>query len=363
MLKKLTHTFGYTLLLIGFVFILGIISYQVIGVGIGYSDDIYITFNDFTYTLILKDIPEAIITKNIIHNRHDTYYSLSKNEQAIYDSLYVKSKNILTGNDNDLTLYIGFEDFDLDFSNQTVKEVEENINSALEQINFNKIFYSLRQDYPYYFWYLYSCGYNYNSPRVIAMNNDFSKSYFELKINSIYSDDSGKYLDSDELIMARSAYKNAKQIPENAVEYNIYDKIKYYTNYILNNTAYYHNHDSDSSNKQTWSTFISVFDNIDSTLSICGGYSDAFKLLCDLGDVECYLETGLMNNEYHAWNEIYINDVTYMIDTTNIDEGAIGQGYKLYLNQASGDEYTFYIHGEAVTYRKLSLDEMLIANS
>lgn len=361
-MKKLMHTLGYTLLLIGFVFILGIISYQAIGIGIGYSDDIFITFKNYSHTIILKEIPYLIDTSNLEHNRYDTYYSLSCNEQVVYDYLYAQSKNILTGDDYSLTFNIGIKDLDIDFSNQTIKEVEKNVSAALNKVDFNKVFFSLRQDYPYYCWYLHSFSYHYDAPRIIVDNNGFSKSYFVLKINSAYSDISGKYLDSSELLKARAAYNNAKAIVDSTKEFSTYDKIKYYTDYILNNTAYYTDYNNDTSSKETWCNFISVFDNNDNTLSVCGGYADAFKLLCDLGDIECYQEIGLMNNEYHAWNEVYIDDIAYMIDTTNIDDGSIGQGYKLYLKEVSGNEYTFYIYGEAVNYQKLSLEEMIAAS-
>ena len=50
--------------------------------------------------------------------------------------------------------------------------------------------------------------------------------------------------------------------------------------------------------------------------ALCGGYSEAFALLCDKAGIECIEESGMVKNEGHAWNMVKYGGRWYMCDVT-----------------------------------------------
>src|SRR5688572_15769408 len=56
--------------------------------------------------------------------------------------------------------------------------------------------------------------------------------------------------------------------------------------------------------------------------AVCHGYSQLFKVLCDLSGIKCFIVTGYTRNEAifsgegHAWNVIYLNGKWQQIDAT-----------------------------------------------
>ncbi|PWJ70779.1 hypothetical protein B0O40_0628 [Ruminococcaceae bacterium R-25] len=95
---------------------------------------------------------------------------------------------------------------------------------------------------------------------------------------------------------------------------------------------------------------IYVFDGDTSTKVVCEGYSKAFKYLCDLTDfdedITCILVSGNFQsssgtNGGHMWNIVsFGNGMTYMVDVTNCDDGAIGQTDKLFLKKYTANSST-----------------------
>ena len=335
------------------------VSYRYLGKGVTYNgNEIIINIKNFVTTIPLSEVPSLIKTYNVNHKQYDTYYELSSDEQIIYNALLKKSKDVLINDDNDLVLNISLGNLNIGLDdNKTYKETEELIKDSFNKIDFNKVLNSLRADYPYYFWYLYSSTYSYSEPRIIIKGNDISNTYFQMELSSLYADDGE--IDLDKINKARTCYKKAKEIANSVIGDSAEEKIKYFVDYILENTNYYNEYLNDADTDTPWNTFISVFDENPDTLSICGGYADALQLLCDLSEIECYTAMGYMNNDLHAWNEIYLDGQKYLMDATNLDEGTIGQGYKLYMKQVEDNTYSIKIYDEYVGYRKFNLEELV----
>lgn len=362
MIKKILNIINLLILIVMIVIGVGVIGYRCTGQGIGfYNGRITLSLKGFTNTFSKEEPSEIPLIVNS-HKRYDTYYELTKNEQEVYDALLKKSKDILENNDNSLDMKVSLRNFDLGLDgNENYDEIREKANQALNEINWDKVLNSLRIDYSYYFWYLYSSSFSYTEVEIYSDKGDLSKSYFEMKLKSIYSDNE-ESLNNEDILKVRKCYQKAKEVANEAVDMNNEEKIKYFTDFILNNTNYYNDYKSDSDIKKQWSTFISVFDGDDATLSICGGYADAFQLLCDLSGIECYTAVGYMNNDMHAWNEVYLDEQIYMVDTTNIDEGTVGEGYKLYMKPVNSNEYSIKVYNEDMNYKKMSIDEWIASN-
>ncbi|MBQ9886511.1 MAG: hypothetical protein IJM37_06620 [Lachnospiraceae bacterium] len=94
-----------------------------------------------------------------------------------------------------------------------------------------------------------------------------------------------------------------------------YDKVKYFYEWIIDNTGYnFGEVDQD---------IRSVFFNHE---SVCAGYSHAFQFLCKKAGIPCayvYGHTG--SNDSHAWNLIRIGGAYYWVDVTWGDPVYLGE--------------------------------------
>ena len=104
-----------------------------------------------------------------------------------------------------------------------------------------------------------------------------------------------------------------------------------------------------------------VFDGAPDTNVVCGGYSKAFKYLCNLtwpdsDKVECLLVDGFMAgnspDESHMWNVVRLDDgKNYLADVTNCEPDTVGWPDKLFLAAAdSGSMSTGGYYGFDVDY-------------
>ncbi len=85
---------------------------------------------------------------------------------------------------------------------------------------------------------------------------------------------------------------------------------------------------------------------------VCMSYAYAFRLLCDLGGVDCTVVTGFLDGSLpHAWNMVSIDGKYYEVDCTN---NAVNTGIPYYLYQADSGL------AEASGYRK---DDMFWVDS
>lgn len=107
-------------------------------------------------------------------------------------------------------------------------------------------------------------------------------------------------------------YQMADEIISGMPRNTEYDAYKYLYDYIIDNTIY--DAEADVDNQNVTSVF---FDKV----SVCAGYSKAFKLLCDRAGLDCVYVTGNSihengESEAHAWNFVRINNQAYWIDVT-----------------------------------------------
>ncbi len=68
----------------------------------------------------------------------------------------------------------------------------------------------------------------------------------------------------------------------------------------------------DQSNNQTASALIDDY-------SLCKGYAQSFKLVCDLMAIDCQVISGQADGIEHAWNLVKLEDEYYHIDVTHDD--------------------------------------------
>lgn len=356
MFKKISSILS-TLLIVVMLLVAGlVVTYRTHGIGIGFDQNkAVISIRGKVNTLSSASIEETINTEEIRHKRFDSYNDLTVNEKAVYNALLAKNIDILENNDNLLKLNVSLKDFDFNLTgDETYPEAKEKIIKAFDEINLNNVFASLQKDYTYYYWHLYNSKFVFTEPYLVFENNDISNSYFTIELQSLYA--RGEVLDIEGLELARNSYSKAKSIAESVEDKTDMEKINYFFNYILENTNYYDDYVDNNDGKQLWSNFISVFDDNEDTLSICGGYADAFQLLCDLSGIECYKAVGYMN-ELHAWNEVIIDDQTYLVDLTNSEKGTVGYNKKLFMKPVSGDEYSINVYGDNIHYKKISINE------
>ena len=118
-----------------------------------------------------------------------------------------------------------------------------------------------------------------------------------------------------------------------------YDKLVSYRESICDMTSYNDAAAQGGINYGDPWQMIYVFDGNAETEVVCEGYSKAFQYLCDntdfSGDIECVSVTGTMEGGEgagpHMWNVVTIDDVNYMVDVTNCDEGTVGADDQLFL--------------------------------
>lgn len=141
--------------------------------------------------------------------------------------------------------------------------------------------------------------------------------------------------DTVKIAAAQPALANAGTIAARYAGETPYNKILGYKNEICslveyNNAAASGSFNSDENNP--WQ-LIWVFDTDASTNVVCEGYAKAFKYLCDLGGIECYIATGNMSGGTgagpHMWNVVILDGVSYLVDITNCDGNSVGAPDKL----------------------------------
>ena len=182
--------------------------------------------------------------------------------------------------------------------------------------------------------YLTSTGYSYSFPVA------------EAYASSTY------VISSTQVNRALAASNKAKQIVAKYKNLSDYEKLVKYKEEICSLVDYNHPAaDNDNTPFGDPWQLIYVFDGDTSTDVVCEGYSKAFKYLCDLTDfddnnITCILVSGNFQsssgtNGGHMWNVVsFGNGMTYMVDVTNCDDGAIGQKDKLFLKKYTANSST-----------------------
>ncbi len=109
----------------------------------------------------------------------------------------------------------------------------------------------------------------------------------------------------------------------------MYDKLKSIHDYICKTNTYV------SNALYCYSAYGSLVDH----KSVCEGYAEAFKLLCDKVGIDCILVTGMSlpntdndNTEAHMWNLVRMDDdAWYAVDVTWDDAGDVEGNYNYFL--------------------------------
>lgn len=309
------------------IFLLALIVLMIIGFPYVYKnkDEIVDESIKFLYeTKTNNKLLESRDTEveNYTHRENSYYENLSYNEKIIYDYLHDRSIDILENQNTSTIIKINNTNF--------VYEDFQNTDLA-------KILEAFYNDYPYLAWWQNECR--------ISMSESSNFGVTDLTITiklAEYFRENGQEntLNKDLVNKASNSYKVAKELVESTNFDNANDALDSFKDYILSNVEY----DSSAANNSLdddyyinnyeytmASNFIYVFDEDYSTNVLCGGYTQAFLLLCDLyGIKECYFITGYMNGNGHAWNTITNNGKRFLVDITNSASNTVGKDGELY---------------------------------
>ena len=344
-----------------------IIGYTKTGVGITYDGkSAVLSLEGHTTTYEIKEAAKVTKTRSFEHKRYDTYYELTDNEKVVYDAVLTQSINLLENQKWNNEIIIGFEKILVELDgDETYVEAKEKVSETIGNIDFKKIYYSLTQDYGYYMWWSASMDWEIWEPEMHIKDGDISETTFKITVHSTYENGDGN-IDTLRLEDAVKAFENAKKLVSSVSELDTMSKLKEFKNYIINNADYNEEIASNPTRTDLESyysrSFISVLDEKNNTTSICSGYTETFKLLCDLAGIECYKESGEMyyeSSELHAWNKVYIDDVAYIVDMTNSDTETLGQDGQLFMKKVDGTDYNVYISNlYYANYKEYSLEEI-----
>lgn len=175
----------------------------------------------------------------------------------------------------------------------------------------------------------------YQNPYVMGIKS-FSYDYNALTftVNYVYDQDT---ISSKQEEIA----KKAKEIVESCItaDMDSETKVNVLYNYLVNNSVYDNEalEDAEKNNfvKGEGTEFEDAFNSYGILVKgkgVCMSYAYCFRLLCDLGGVECIVVTGYLDgNLPHAWNMVNLNGEWYEIDCTN---NAVNTGIPYFLYQA-----------------------------
>ncbi|MBR0424928.1 MAG: bacterial Ig-like domain-containing protein [Clostridia bacterium] len=163
-------------------------------------------------------------------------------------------------------------------------------------------------------------------------------------------------VDPAQVLAAKAAVENAKQIVSEYASLPDYEKLLAYRDKICSLVSYHYDaaRNSSSYGENPWQ-LIYVFDNDPETNVVCEGYAKAFEYLCNQSVfrsplINCFCASGSVRFSAgggggHMWNILTMDDGrNYMIDLTNSDLGATGSNIRFLAPAASGsvdDGYTF----------------------
>lgn len=167
---------------------------------------------------------------------------------------------------------------------------EENsvVLDVMDQEELKRIFISVYNDYPEYFW----------------LDNSYSYKSTDEGMELIFNYNcTGSEREKREAEIEQQAGAILAGLPAGAGDY---DKIKYVFETLVDMTKY----ELDAPDNQN---IYSVFGN---WTTVCAGYAKATKYLLDRAGVECFYVTGLADGEPHAWNIVQCDGQYYYVDTT-----------------------------------------------
>lgn len=246
-----------------------------------------------------------------------TFYTfLNSNQKAVYNAL--KEKMFESSVEVTLPSPLTWSGTDT--------SVPSDIKSALSEAVSGGIS-ALCDDFPMIFWingYSISYGYSYrygDSGYIFTITSVTVKP----RINTnAYADMNKVKQDYNDMaaVVADVEIKGATR----------YEKVKFIHDFICKRVEYDENFEIPTAHEPT-SVFLSPYK------TVCEGYSEAFKILCDKADIPCVIAVGTSNGGGHAWNYVKMEDGKwYGVDCTFDDQGSILYDYFL-VGTASGNKY------------------------
>lgn len=167
---------------------------------------------------------------------------------------------------------------------------EENsvVLDVMDQEELKRIFISVYNDYPEYFW----------------LDNSYSYKSTDEGMELIFNYNcTGSEREKREAEIEQQAGAILAGLPAGAGDY---DKIKYVFETLVDMTKY-------ELNAPDNQNIYSVFGN---WTTVCAGYAKATKYLLDRAGVECFYVTGWADGERHGWNIVKCDGQYYYVDTT-----------------------------------------------
>lgn len=247
-----------------------------------------------TISQIVSNVSESISTQEYLdenYNGRKNYYysSLSKSQKAEYTKIY----------------------------NAYMKQETFTINVQHDEIE-----------------YLFNCVL-YDNPEIFWVDSKYA---YSQSANCYYIEPIYRFTPEEaEEMTEKINYQISRIVASAGSKKSVYDKEKYFHDYICENTIY------------DMSTYEGIGDTVYSLLfdgrAICEGYARTMKMLLDAIGVYNYLVTGNTKNddgaiEGHMWNVVEVADNEfYHIDVTwdDDDNGDIGEKYYLYFNVTDED--------------------------
>lgn len=351
---------------------ISVVTYKNFGKGLGIASygeykTAVISLGDNVSTYILiGEIPEPDDIRNISHKDVSKYNELTDDEKVIYDAILTRSMEIIEGQTNNTEIHVPVEHMNISIDGKSYEEIKAEINSRIRDVDYKKVFKALHRDYEYLMWWEYDMNWEYSEADIKIEDGNLSKTSFKLIVSPAYC-----FKEDESTIKmfyverASNAYQYAKEIADSLKTDDTKETLTNFKNWIVKNLDYddsvvdlmYNNVDSE---KVVLSrNFINAFDDNNDTGAICGGYTNAFQVLCDISGVDaiCLKTEGKMVSDTkttdHAWNLVLYDDKFYLADVTNSDEGTVGQKGQLFLKEIyhndeydikmpSGTIYTYY---------------------
>lgn len=281
----------------------------------------YISNNSLLNKIEKVDVNVSKNDKNEIKSSKYYYSLLDEHGKIIYDKFLNSIEELKTGT------------YKLEFKN-TFNDLlkQENGSEVLEKA-FQKSLNAFIYDNPEIFYIDIRKMYLHTETKTILAKKT-SNVYIAPKEGENYLNNS--FNSKEDINMA---IENLRQIVQD-IKVEISDKskytqIKYVHDYLINNLEY----DRSLSNENIYNIYGALINK----LTVCEGYTKAFKYILDQLDIESIFVFGIGINdgkeESHSWNYVYLEENWYAVDVTWDDPIIIGGGslgkkerYKNFLN-------------------------------
>lgn len=279
------------------------------------------------------------------HKPLDKYYTeLGPREQIVYDALLQRAKEIANNETTDLSVKVPLDNMGINFNFLTL---ESDVNAAINEIDFKKVFEILHYDYDWLFWFEFDMNWELTGAVAYAENSTLKDSYFTVKMNPM-----PVYENEEE-------FKDAQRVLNMYLQNLTFSTAEDIANFIMTNADYNDEAAEEINGGQHYSEmlyyksavkFLQNFEKGQTTSFVCQGYSNVFQMLCDANGLEGYSVSGTLNDTAHSWNKMVIDDEMYVIDVTNSDAETIGENGEVYFRKEAGTDFYIEIGEERMHY-------------